>query len=404
MAVILVLLLFGTGPLLKFVYLPFPEKAYDSILRIDNDILFGGLVRNIHHWSGHLLLIVVFLHFLRVFFTGAFHSARQFNWVIGLGLFGLVLFADFTGYLLPWDQLSYWAVTISTGMLEYVPVIGTSLQHFIQGGREVGPITLANFYTLHTAILPATFIILMSFHFWRVRKAGGLVTPGKSEEACSLDEAKRNPGTNRDRKVPAIPDLLVREIVVALVLIAVVLTFSVFVDAPLQAEANPGLSPNPTKAPWFFVGIQELLMHVHPLFAALVIPLLALFALLVIPYLTYDLDGSGVWFVSHRGRRLTFIAMVASLLTTAASIVTDEYLIETVWIPGLPPIIGNGIVPVGLIIAVASACWFLLRRKYAATLNETVQTIFVFFVTSFIVLTITGIWFRGTWMHLAWPW
>ncbi|MBW2247004.1 MAG: cytochrome b N-terminal domain-containing protein, partial [Deltaproteobacteria bacterium] len=103
MAVVLVLMLMGTGVLLKFVYEPLPEKAYESILYLQRDVLFGSLIRNIHHWSGKLLLIIVFLHFLRVFFTGAFHPPRQFNWIIGLGLFCTVLFSNFTGYLLPWD-------------------------------------------------------------------------------------------------------------------------------------------------------------------------------------------------------------------------------------------------------------------------------------------------------------
>ena len=128
MAAVLVFIQFGTGLLLKFVYHPFPEKAYESILHLQHDVIFGQLMRNVHHWSGNILLLIVFLHFLRVFFTGAFHSPRQFNWVIGLGLFLTVLLSNFTGYLLPWDQLSFWAITICTGMLEYIPGAGLWLQ------------------------------------------------------------------------------------------------------------------------------------------------------------------------------------------------------------------------------------------------------------------------------------
>jgi quinol-cytochrome oxidoreductase complex cytochrome b subunit len=117
MAVVLVFMLMGTGLLLKFAYEPFPGRAYDSIAQLQNDVLFGQLIRNIHHWSANLLLVVVFLHFLRVFFTGAFHPPRQFNWIFGLALFVTVLLSNFTGYLLPWDQLAYWAITICTGML-----------------------------------------------------------------------------------------------------------------------------------------------------------------------------------------------------------------------------------------------------------------------------------------------
>jgi nitrite reductase/ring-hydroxylating ferredoxin subunit len=208
MAVVLVFLLLGTGVLLKFVYQPFPDKAYESILPLQNEVRFGRLIRNIHHWSANALILVAFLHLLRVFFTGAFHAPRQFNWVIGSGLFLIVLFSNFTGYLLPWDQLAFWAITICTGMLEYMPGIGLWLQGLIQGGPEVGPGTLTNFYAIHTAILPVSLLILMPFHFWRIRKSGGLVIP-------------RQPGQDageRGQSVPAIPNLLLREIVVALVL------------------------------------------------------------------------------------------------------------------------------------------------------------------------------------------
>jgi quinol-cytochrome oxidoreductase complex cytochrome b subunit len=172
MAVVLVFLLFGTGVLLKFVYQPFPEKAYESILYLQSEVLFGRLIRNAHHWSANALILAAFLHLLRVFFTGAFHAPRQFNWVIGAASFLVIVFSNFTGYLLPWDQLAFWAVTICTGMLEYIPGIGLWMQRLIQGGPEVGPGTLSNFYAVHTAILPLFLLILMPFHFWRIRKAG----------------------------------------------------------------------------------------------------------------------------------------------------------------------------------------------------------------------------------------
>ncbi|MBP1739941.1 MAG: hypothetical protein H6Q48_2234, partial [Deltaproteobacteria bacterium] len=168
MAVVLIFLLLGTGVLLKFVYHPSPDKAYESILHLQNQVLFGRLIRNIHHWSANALILVVFLHLLRVFFTGAFHAPRQFNWVIGATSFLVILFSNFTGYLLPWDQLAFWAITICTGMLEYMPGIGLWFQGLIQGGPEVGPGTLSNFYAIHTAILPASLLILMLFHFWRI--------------------------------------------------------------------------------------------------------------------------------------------------------------------------------------------------------------------------------------------
>jgi quinol-cytochrome oxidoreductase complex cytochrome b subunit len=340
MAVVLVFLLLGTGVLLKFVYQPIPEKAYESILHLQRDVLFGRLIRNIHHWSANALIIVAFLHLLRVFFTGAFHTPRQFNWVIGSGLFLGVLFSNFTGYLLPWDQLAFWAITICTGGLEYIPWIGLWLQKLIQGGPEVGPGTLSNFFAIHTAILPAFLLILMPFHFWRIRKAGGLVIPRGPEQSSG----------DRGPSVPAIPNLLLREIVVALVLLASVLVFSMLFNAPLGDKANPGLSPNPTKAPWYFMGIQEMLLHFHPIFALFVIPLLMVIALLALPYINYELNTAGVWFASTKGRRMALIAGVAAVIGTPLGILADEYLIEVAArLPAIPIFVPIGIEEVAVI-------------------------------------------------------
>ncbi len=183
MAVVLLMLQAVTGILLKSVYEPFPGQAYYSIVVLQNDIWFGQFIRNIHHWSANILVIVVFLHMLRVFFTGAFHSSRQFNWIIGLCLFFFVLISNFTGYLLPWDQLAFWAITICTSIVEYIPGLGLWLQEMIRGGSEIGPASLLIFYTFHITIIPFCLVIFMSFHFWRVRKAGGVViapSPGEN--------------------------------------------------------------------------------------------------------------------------------------------------------------------------------------------------------------------------------
>jgi quinol-cytochrome oxidoreductase complex cytochrome b subunit len=394
MAVVLVFLLIGTGLLLKFSYEPFPGRAYDSILRLQSEVLFGQLIRNVHHWSGNLLLIVAFLHFLRVFFTGAFHPPRQFNWIIGLALLMTVLLSSFTGYLLPWDQLAYWAITICTGMLEYMPLLGDALQNWIRSGREIGPATLSNFYAIHTAILPACILLLMMFHFWRVRKARGLVIP----------RAPRENVMSRGEAVPTIPNLILREVVVALVLIATVLMVSAIFDAPLEAKANPGLSPNPTKAPWYFMGFQEMLLHFHPLFALFLIPLLILFALVSIPYIGYPETTSGIWFASTKGRHMALLSALVAILATPTAVLVDEYLIDLLaWMPGVPPIISTGLIPFALVFAGVWGFSGIMKRMYAPTKHEAVQTLFVFFLSAFIILTVTGIWFRGPGMELVWP-
>jgi quinol-cytochrome oxidoreductase complex cytochrome b subunit len=393
MAAVLILLLFCTGVMLKFVYEPSPTRAYESILYLQNNIVFGQVIRNIHHWSGNILLLVAFLHFLRVFFTGGYTGPRRFNWIIGLGLLCSVLLSAFTGYLLPWDQLGFWAVTICTTMLEYVPVVGNWFKESIQGGPEMGPAILTNFYAIHTAVMPAILLFLMGFHFWRVRKAKGLVILRSPDEGSNT----------RGDSVSSIPNLLIREVAVGLALIAFVLVFSMVFNAPLADKANPGLSPNPTKAPWYFLGIQELLMHFHPLFSLVIIPTLIGFFLLSIPYLDYQENVSGVWFYSHNGRRIAVFAAILSVLAATVFIAVNEFLVDFGTIlPGLPDTVSNGLIPFALCLLVLALFYVLVKKKYGASKQEMIQAIFVFALASFVVLTITGIWFRGTGMKLVW--
>ena len=388
MAAVLVFLLFGTGLMLKFVYEPFPDRAYDSILHLQHNIPFGQLIRNIHHWSANGLLIIAFLHFLRVFFTGAFTAPRQFNWIIGLALFAAVILSNFTGYLLPWDQLAFWAITISSSMLEYIPGVGTWLQELILGGPELGPATIANFYAIHTAVLPALLLLIMPFHFWRIRKANGLVIPRSPEES---------PDT-RGEKVDTIPNLIVREVTVALVLLAVILVISMLFNAPLGGKANPGLSPNPTKAPWYFMGFQEMLMHFHPLFSLFIIPLLLAAGLLAIPYINYQSETAGVWFCSAKGRKMAVIAVFVAIAATMTGVLADEFMIGSK--QAGPSLISNGLVPVAIVLAGCIAFYVFMKKKFSATNNEAIQALFVLLCTAFVVLTVIGIWFRGTGMRL----
>ena len=394
MATVLVLLQIGTGMLLKFAYEPSPAAAYSSIQVLQNEVMFGQLIRNIHHWSANLLILIAFLHMLRVFFTGAFQPPRQLSWVIGLGLFCLVLAANFTGYLLPYDQLAYWAVTVSTGMLEYIPGVGIRLQELVRGGSEIGPASLRIFFAIHTAIIPVTVMVLMAFHFWRIRKVGGLVIPRKPGE-----EIEENPS-----RVPTLPNLFLREAVVSLVLIAVVILVSIFLNAPLEKPANPGLSPNPTKAPWYFAGLQEMLLHLHPIVTVFTIPLILAAVLLFLPYLNYDLDSRGIWFVSRTGRRMAVIAAITALIAAPLLLIIDDFIIEpSNWLYGLPPEIRNGLIPVIILMAAVMGFYLIMKWRFSSSNNEALQAMMVLLVVAFVVLTVTGVWFRGPGMALTWP-
>jgi quinol-cytochrome oxidoreductase complex cytochrome b subunit len=394
MAAVLVLLQMFTGVLLKFAYEPLPTLAYESIGRLQGTFLFGRLIRNVHFWSGNFLILVVFLHGLRVFFTGAFHAPRQMSWVVGLMLFVLVLASNLTGYLLPWDQLAYWATTICVGMLEYIPLIGTGVQRAVLGGGLIGPSTLRNFYAVHTAVIPALIVALMAFHFWRVRKAGGLVIP-------------RGPGEELDEKpmtVPTVPHLLLREATVAVCLVAFVMGFSVVFDAPMGPPANPGFSPNPTKAPWYFAGVQEMLMHFHPSFALLIVFGALFYAFIVLPYVYYPLTAPGVWFGSIKGRRTALVSLCAGVLISVVVIVLDEYLIDLVsWMPGLSQTLTNGVIPMVLLISGLGGYYFLLKKLFKLSRIEATQALIVFVVVSLVIMTVTCYFFRGRGMSLTWP-
>ncbi len=391
MAAVLVFLLFGTGLMLKFAYEPSPGRAYDSIVYLNSQVPFGQLLRNIHRWSANGLLFVVFLHFLRIFYTSAFAAPRQFNWVIGLILFSAVVFSNFTGYLLPWDQLAYWAITISTSMLDYIPGVGTGLKEWILGGSEPGPKTLMNFYAIHTAILPVLLLFFVPFHFWRIRKAKGLIIPRSPGEDPSI----------KGEMVDSMPHLIMREVALATLVLAVILLIAMTFNAPLADIANPGLSPNPTKAPWYFMGIQEMLMHFHPVFALLVIPALLLLGLLSIPYINYDTNTTGVWFCSHKGRKMALIAVIFATLTTVAAVLLDEFVIG-VNPTGPANLINNGLLPFVIVLAVCTGFYWLIKRAFSATNNEAIQALFTLLMTAFVVLTVIGVWFRGTGMQLMW--
>ena len=391
-SLVLITLLAVTGILLMLAYQPVPGAAHESVLTIENAVRFGPLVRGVHYWGANLLVVVLLLHAARVFLTGGYHGPRQFNWVVGVALLLIVLANAFTGYLLPWDQLSYWAITISTGMVGYVPWLGPTLQRVARGGADIGADTLVLFYTVHTSIVPALLVGLMAFHFWRVRKAGGVVVPPPRREEGTTAEPE---------KVLFLPHLLMREVSLALVITAVVVALGAAFGAPLGAAANPGMSPNPAKAPWYFLGFQELLVHFHPVVAVVIIPLAGAAALLLLPYITDD-ERAGAWFLSDRGRRAARAAAVAALLVTPAAVVLHEvvsrrWTVGTTWLTG-------GLLPVAVIGLGGAALVRDARRRFALTRNETVQAAVVLGFVAFAVLTAVGIWFRGPGMSLVWPW
>ncbi|MCX6245996.1 MAG: cytochrome b N-terminal domain-containing protein [Bacteroidetes bacterium] len=390
MAALLIVIQIVTGILLRFYYVPSPADAYNSIIFLKSQVIFGQFIRNTHHWSGVFLLLIAFLHFLRVFLTGAYRDARKINWLFGLVLLLLIVFSNFTGYLLPWDQLAYWAITVGTTIISYLPLAGNGLRTMIIGGKELNAGTLQTFFNFHTAVLPFLLLVLVLYHFWRVRKAGGVLIPETDEKA---------------EMVPVMPNLVFREFIVALVLLAVVLIFSALVNAPLHEKANPAYSMNPTKAPWYFAGVQELLMHFHPFFAAFIIPAGVMVFLAWIPFIRSGDKPTRHWFFSEKGKQSSKATALFAVVITVAGILFNQYVLNfEIAMPKIPALVSNGIIPLVILLFLMAIYYWIYIKRLRLSRSELVQVLFVFLIVAFIVLTIAGIFFRGKDMELTFPW
>ncbi|HEY4716545.1 MAG TPA: cytochrome bc complex cytochrome b subunit [bacterium] len=243
-----------TGIILMFIYIPSVERAYWTIEDLEFVVSFGWVFRYSHRWAGHLMVVAVFLHMMRVFYTGAYketaqtESYRYVNWIVGVILLLGTLFLAFTGYLLPWDQLAMWAVTVASAIGKTTPVVGEGAYSLLVGGTLIDQPALIRFYTLHCIALPVLAITLVAYHLWRVRKDGGL--------ACVANLTQEN---REELTVPAVPIASRRFFLVALVTWIVVLIATLLFRAPLLEPADTSWTPNPAKAPWYFLWLQELI-------------------------------------------------------------------------------------------------------------------------------------------------
>ncbi len=346
-------LLVLSGLPLLLLYVPSVERAYGSVKDIEYVVTFGSWIRAVHRIAAHLMVAVVFLHLVRVFLTGAYKNGtgrgqrREWNWVIGVGLIVLTLFLSFTGYLLPWDQLAYWAVTVGTNIASSVPFVGPEMRELLIGGRTIDQATLIRFYVLHVIFLPGAVGALFAYHMWRVRKDGGLAkadrwvletgkveTPAGRTKTYSLLGVARGTAPAikatslqaRDLTVNAVNDLVRRAAIVTLGTFAVVSILACFVPSPLEEPANALVTPNPAKAPWYFLWLQEIVTDttirigsftINGAFLGGVLLPGALLALLTAwPWLDRSSrEAAGVWFARDRRRQnLVFLAVVLVVL------------------------------------------------------------------------------------------
>ena len=161
-----------TGILLTMYYQASPDTAYESVKFIMNDVRYGWLIRSVHRWGAELMILMIFLHMGRVFFTGAYKHPRELNWIAGVFLLAITLLFGFTGYLLPWDQKAYWGTTVGTQMANNVPLVGNFIRRLLLGGDTVSGITITRFFSFHVIVLPMSITVFLMAHFAMIRKQG----------------------------------------------------------------------------------------------------------------------------------------------------------------------------------------------------------------------------------------
>src|SRR5215510_3715603 len=238
-----------TGLILMVFYVPSATEAYPSMVKIMTDVPLGNLMRNVHRLGAHLMVAIVTLHMIRTFITASYKAPRQFIWVTGVILLLVTLVLSFSGYLLPWDQLAYWAVTIGSSMADATPVLGDAVNKLLRGSVDVGGQTLLRFYLLHIFLLPSLAVALISVHYYAVRK----------QEISPIHELFDSMPPTR-RKVPFLPDQVYFEVAaIAVLTFGLIFINQFFWNAKLEGHANPFVTPQHTKAPWYFLWLQGML-------------------------------------------------------------------------------------------------------------------------------------------------
>ncbi len=428
---VLFVLLTITGVLLMIYYKPAVDQAYNSMKDISFVVPTGRFMRNIHRWAAHGMVLCVILHMARVFYTSAYKEPREFNWVIGMILFALTLGLSFTGYLLPWDQLAFWAITIGANIAQSpreitdflgitsVIDIGGLQKELLLGAHYVGQEALIRFYVLHVIILPLVLAVFIGAHLFRVRKDGGLARPEEpvTTPASSSQEAGaktwglmalvkgKTPSVdkNLENTIPAYPNLLYALAALTMVTTAAMLFLGYFFDAPLSELANPSVPENPAKAPWYFLGLQEMVGY-SAFMGGVGIPMITMIGLLLIPYLDREREKPGVWFSGKHGLIVTLSSAIFTFLVTVGMLVfTVNFNWLREWYPEIPQIVITLINP-GTVLVAFYTLWSLLTVQKTNSTRMGAIALFTCFIIAFIILTYFATVHRGpNWDFYWWP-
>jgi len=311
-----------TGLILMVYYVPSPTEAYESILKLESGVPFGSVLRDLHRLGAEAMVAAAALHMLRTYLTGSYKKERSFTWLTGVVLLLITLFLSFSGYLLPWDQLAYWAVTIGTSMAESAPLFGNEVNLLLRGAPDIGAGGLLRFYLLHVVLVPLLGILVLSIHYYKVSREHGISLPARIEEGNLPKEVKKE----ATQRIDFIPDLLTHEVFLAcLTIFAMVVMVAFFYNAPLEHHADPQKTPLDTKAPWYFLWIQGMLKLGDPTLMGVILPTLIFALLFAVPYI----DRNPYRMMSKRPIAVTLGILFVIAILVLTYMGTPNFGIET---------------------------------------------------------------------------
>ena len=388
----------GTGLLLMLYYHPSIPQGYADMKDLEFVVSSGAMLRSLHRWSAHAMVFLVFVHMAKVFYRRAYRPPRELSWVVGVFLLLATLLLSYTGYLLPWDQLSYWGTTVGASIISSMPIIGAKLRFYLLGGHTVNANALLRFYVLHTMIFPLVVIGLIAVHLWRLHQDGGMYEPDEQGKPILPDHIPAEDELFRgveNEKTLSYRELLFREITGIEALAVVLFTMALIWKAPLDELANPLHTPAVAKAPWYFTGLQELLHYFPPFVAGVILPGLIVSGLFIIPFVPW-FDGVTTsdmcrWVRSKTARLLT---IVVALMALSALLIHLH-----AWDAILP-----------LWVVVVFLCTSSGASKGSSGLRSWLSSrsfsfwIMTLFLMEAVVLASVGTFFRGAGWSWVWPW
>src|SRR5450631_578471 len=388
-----------TGLLLMLYYHPSIPQGYADMKDLEFVVSSGYMLRSLHRWSAHAMVFLVFVHMAKVFYRKAYKPPRELNWIVGVFLLLVTLLLSYTGYLLPWDQLSYWGTTVGANIMSSIPVVGPNLRFYLLGGHTVNANALLRFYVLHTMVFPLVVMMLIAVHLWRLHEDGGMYDIDKNgtpivPEHSALAMAD-SPIRLEEEKTLSYRELLFREIIGIEALTVVLFVMGLLWKAPLEELANPLHTPNPAKAPWYFTGLQELLHYFPPFVAGVILPGLIVSGLFFIPFSPFfdNVTTSDLcrWARDKSGRTIT-IAIVMLVLSALLIRIHAWDALLPLWI-----------VVTLLCLAGRTADQQKGFRNWvrSRSLSFWIMTLFLM---EAVILTSVGTFFRGPSWTWVWPW